>query len=307
MVKPIDIGMIGFSEGNGHPYSFSSIINGYDSDAFKNTEWGVIHDYLEKKDRSEFGFDNVEVTHVWSQDKEESKQLATCAKIKNVVDEKEQMLGKVDGVIIARDDYENHLELSREFLENDLFVFIDKPLCLDLEELRYFKKYLEKGRLMSKAGVRYATELDGLRANTDSFGDIKSVKGTVINNMNKYGIHMLYGIFGVKDFEIKTVEYEKGKTENLRLKTIDNTFIDIEALGRSPLTFQFDFWSEENRFHAEVKDNFTMFRRMLYRFVKMMREEQNDPSLTIKLNRILIAAQLSKKRGESIRLDEIKL
>ncbi|MFW6065137.1 MAG: Gfo/Idh/MocA family protein, partial [Candidatus Natronoplasma sp.] len=300
-------GMIGFSEGNGHPYSFSSIINGYDPEAFKKTHWKVIHDYLEKKDRSEFGFDKVEVTHVWSQDKEESKKLARCAKIEKVVDKKEEIIGEVDGVMIARDDHESHLELSKEFLENDLFVFIDKPLCLDLEELRYFEKYLEKGRLMSEAGVRYASELDELRASIDSFGEIKSVKGTVINNLNKYGIHMLYGIFGVKDFEIETVEYRKGKTEHLRLQTPDNTFIDVEALGNSPLTFQFDFWSDENRYHAEVKDNFTMFRRMLYRFVRMIRDGENDPYLTIKLIRVLIAAQLSKKRNESIRLDEIKL
>jgi len=306
-MKKIELGIIGFSEGNGHPYSFSSIINGYDSEAFEKTDWSVIHNYLEKKDKSEFGFDGVEVTHVWSQDKEESKSLARCAQIENVVDKKEQMIGEVDGVIIARDDYENHLELSKEFLENDHFVFIDKPLCLDLEELKYFKKFLEKGRLMSEAGVRYATELDELRSSIDSFGEIKSIKGTVINNLNKYGIHMLYGIFGVEDFEIETVEYDKGKTENLRLRTLDNTFIDIEALGKSPLTFQFDFWSEKKRFHAEVKDNFMMFRRMLYRFVRMIRERQNDPSLTIKLMRILISAQLSKKRGESIRLDEVKI
>ncbi len=306
-MKKIKLGMIGFSEGNGHPYSFSSIINGYDAEEFKRTDWKVIHDYLKKKDISEFGFPDVKVTHVWSQDKEESKRLARCAKINNVVDEKKEMIGEVDGVMIARDDHENHLELSREFLEKGLFVFIDKPLCLDLEELRYFKKYLEKGRLMSKAGVRYATELDELRGKIDSFGEIKSVKGTVINNMDKYGIHILYGIFGVKDFDIETVEYKKGKTENLRLITPDNTFIDIEALGKSPLTFQFDFWSEKNRFHAEVRDNFTMFRRTLYRFVNMIRREESDPSLTIKLIRILIAAELSKKEKRTVNLDEIKI
>ncbi len=306
-MKEIKLGMIGFSEGNGHPYSFSSIINGYDDEGFEKTNWNGIHDYLKKKDRSEFGFEGVKVTHVWSQDREESELLARAARIPNVVDHRLDMMDEVDGVIIARDDYENHLDMSRDFLENDLFIFIDKPLCLDLEELRYFKKYMEKGKLMSRSGMRYASELDELRANIDRLGDIRSVKGTVINGLEKYGIHILDGIFGVNDFDVKTVEYKKGKTEILTLETHDDTFVQIEALGRSPIAFQFDFWGEKNRYHAEVKDNFTMFRRMLYRFVRMIREGENDPSLTIKLIKILIAAGLSKERGRSVNLDEIKL
>ncbi len=306
-MKDIKLGMIGFSEGNGHPYSFSSIINGYDDEEFKKTDWNVIYDYLSKKDRSEFGFENVEVTHVWSQDRQESELLAKAARIPNVVEDRIDLIDKVDGVIIARDDHENHLELSREFLEDDLFVFIDKPLCIDLDELKYFRKYMEKSKLMSRSGMRYATELDELRANTNRLGDIRSVKGTVINELNKYGIHMLDGIFGVYDFDIKTVEYKKGKTEILTMKTDDETFITVESLGRSPIAFQFDFWGESNRYHAEVVDNFIMFRRMIYRFVKMIREGKSDPYLTIKLMRILIAAKLSRERGDRVILDEIRM
>lgn len=306
-MKEIKLGMIGFSEGNGHPYSFSSIINGYDDEGFEKTDWNVIHDYLRKKDESEFGFEEVDVTHVWSQDREESELLAKAARIPNVVDERLDMIGEVDGVMIARDDYENHLELSRELLENDLYVFIDKPLCTDLEELRYFKKYMKERKLMSRSGMRYAAELDELRSNIDRLGDIRSVKGTVINGLNKYGIHILDGIFGVHDFDVETMEYRKGKTEILTLETRDHTLIQIEALGTSPIAFQFDFWGENDRYHAEVRDNFTMFRRMLYRFVRMIREGENDPSLTIKLIKILIAAGLSKESGKDVKLDEIDL
>ena len=306
-MKRIKLGMIGFSQGNGHPYSFSSIINGYDSKEFEKTEWNVIHDYLKKKDISEFGFEGVEVTHFWSQDREESERLARCAYIPNVIDDMKEMIGEVDGVIIARDDYEHHLELSKDFLENDMYVFVDKPLCLRLEELRYFVNFLEKGRLMSSSGMRYAAELDGIRAKVDEFGEVISVKGTTPRSLDKYGIHILDGIFGVKDFEIDTVEYKKGRTEILLLKTFDDCFVQIEALGDSPVIFQFDFWSEKSRFHVEVKDNFTMFRRMLYRFIRMIRKEQYDPSRTIKLMRILIAAERSKETKRSVKLDEIKL
>jgi len=307
LVKPINLGIIGFSKGNGHPYSFASIINGFNKKEFKKSSWEVIYNYLIEKDESEFGFEDVKITHVWSPDKKESKILAKSTYIPNIVDNKEDMINKVDGVIIARDDYENHLELSRIFLENGLFVFIDKPLCLDLNELKYFKKFLLSAKLMSMSGVRYARELDKLRANLSSFGKIKLVKGTVTRNFDKYGIHMLDGIFGVKDFKVKTVKYEKGKIETLTLKTLDGSLIRIDALGKSPTSLQFEFWSEKSKYHAEVKDNFTMFRRMLYRFVKMVRTKESNPCITIKLVKILVASDLAKERNEEIYLDEIKI
>ena len=42
MVKQIKLGLIGLSEGNGHPYSFSAIINGYDKQAMQKSDWSVI-------------------------------------------------------------------------------------------------------------------------------------------------------------------------------------------------------------------------------------------------------------------------
>ena len=46
------------------------------------------------------------------------------------------LLGKVDAVIIARDDYETHFPMSQPFLEAGLPVFVDKPLSLEISELR---------------------------------------------------------------------------------------------------------------------------------------------------------------------------
>ena len=43
----INTGIIGLSEGNGHPFSFSAIINGYDKIELKKSGWKVIYDYLQ--------------------------------------------------------------------------------------------------------------------------------------------------------------------------------------------------------------------------------------------------------------------
>ena len=309
MVDTIKLGIIGINEGNGHPFSFSAIINGYDPEGMKNSGWDVIYNYLEVRDPSEFGYDNVQVTHAWTQDPEQTQKLARASRIPNTVVNIDDMLDEVDGVIIARDDYKTHYPLAKTFLEKGKFVFLDKPLSLDVDELRFFRKYLENGKLMSCAGARYARELDEIRGNIDSFGDMKLIRGTVVNSMEKYGIHMLDGIFGVTGFQVKSVSCFDAKHTSMMIKNTDNSLIYIDALGKSSKTLQFDFWSDEKRFHAETNDNFTMFRRLLAGFIKMIRTKKPtvDPELVISSMKVLISANLSRKEDREVEIDEIKI
>jgi len=309
MVGPIKLGIIGINEGNGHPFSFSAIINGYDREGMKNSGWDVIYDYLEVRDASEFGFDNVRVTHAWTQDPEQTRKLARASKIPNPVVDVREMLDAVDGVIIARDDYETHFPLAKDFLEKGKFVFIDKPLSLDITELRFFKEYLDSGQLMSCAGARYARELDEIREGIASFGDIKLIRGTVVNGMEKYGVHMLDGIFGVTGFQVKSVSCIQAKHTSMMIRNLDNSLIYIDALGESTKTLQFDFWSDKKRFHAETNDNFSMFRRLLADFVAMVRTgtPKIDPELVMNTMKVLIAANLSVKENREIEIDEVTI
>ncbi len=61
------LGVVGLSEGNGHPFSFSAIVNGYDDAGMAASGWPVIHDYLRLRDPSEFGGLGAQVTHAWTQ------------------------------------------------------------------------------------------------------------------------------------------------------------------------------------------------------------------------------------------------
>jgi hypothetical protein len=307
MVDRIKLGIIGINEGNGHPFSFSAIINGFDNEGMKNSGWDVIYNYLISRHVSEFGFDNVEVTHAWTQDSEQTKKLARASKIPHTVENIEDMVDEVDGVIIARDDYETHFPLAKTFLEKGKFVFIDKPLSLDIEELRFFKDYLEGGKLMSCAGARYARELDEIRSSIASFGEMKLIRGTVVNSMEKYGVHMLDGIFSVTGFQAKSVSCYQAKHTSMMIKNIDNSLIYIDALGCSSKTLQFDFWSDKKRFHAETNDNFTMFRRLLADFITMIKTNKPTvaPELVMDTMKVLIAANMSKNENREVGIDEI--
>ncbi|WP_157764744.1 Gfo/Idh/MocA family oxidoreductase [Solibacillus sp. R5-41] len=301
------IGLIGLSEGNGHPYSFSSIINGYNDKFLEESGWDVIHNYVKKRDISEFGLGNARITHVWTQDLNISQNIARACNIKNVVTSYQEMLGEIDALIIARDDFENHYQMAIDFLEADIKVFIDKPLTCSIKELKLFKKYLLKGQLMSVAGLRFAMELDDVRSNINTFGKLKFIQSSVIMNWEKYGIHIIDAVLGTLDDKPFSIEYIKSDAQFYLVHFESGLVWTINVLGSVPKTFNIEFWGEENRRSVEIEDNFTMFRRMLYRFVQMVEhgEVLHKPEDTILSIALLIAGNKSEIENRKVYLKEV--
>ncbi|MEZ9709063.1 Gfo/Idh/MocA family oxidoreductase [Vibrio breoganii] len=267
----VNLGVIGFSEGNGHPYSFSAIINGYCRTEFEKTEWIGILNYLEKRHPSEIGSLGARVTHVWSQDSEISHEISRCCEVKYVVDDYHQMIGQVDGVLIARDDFESHWHISKVFLDENIPVFIDKPLTLSRDELLQYKPYYQKGLLMTCSGLRFCGELDGLRQNVANYGNIPNVKATVINSWEKYGIHMLdafLGIWNLKAKSIRCVPFEN--FESYFIEFENGQVLQIDAMGPNVITFSFDVFGENKCEKFEIRDNFTSFKRTLNLFINQV-------------------------------------
>ena len=67
-IMVVKLGVIGLSPGNGHPYSWSAIINGYDPVFMKDCGFPVIPEYLAKQSFPEDSISNAEVTHIWTED-----------------------------------------------------------------------------------------------------------------------------------------------------------------------------------------------------------------------------------------------
>lgn len=302
----IKIGMIGLSEGNGHPYSFSAIINGFDDIHMSQSSWDNIYKYLKERDISDFGIHNVKVTHIWTQDIEESRKIAKASNIDNVVEEYEEMVACVDAVIIARDDYQSHKEITQPFLEAGKYVFVDKPLSLDIDDLKYFKPYLESGQLMSCSGIKYAPELDKLKRDMIEFGNIKLIRGTTVKSWEKYAIHMLDGIFSVIPFDVKSVQYNGSNHESFILYNFDGSIIQIDALGSCELTLRIEFFSDSKYYKADTLNSFDAFRRTLWNFVDAIKNKKKSNSLlTLDLMRVLIAGNLAKESNKIIELNSI--
>jgi hypothetical protein len=305
----IKIGMIGVSEGNGHPYSFSAIINGFNDKYMKESSWDNIYNYLKERDIADFGVGDAKVTHVWTQDINESKKIAKASKIENIVENYEDMIDEIDAVIIARDDYKSHKKLAKPFLEAGKYVFIDKPLSLNINDLHYFIPFLQKNKLMSCSGIRYAPELDKIKRDINDFGNIRLIRGTTIKSWEKYAIHMLDGIFSVIPFNIKSVKFINSNHESFILTNLDGSIIQIDALGKADLILKIEFFSDKKYYKADTLNAFDAFKRTLWHFINMIKSDKSliDYNLTINLMKILIAGEIARKENREVFLDEIKV
>lgn len=298
----IKLGIIGYSPANGHPYSFSSILNGFNREAYLKTEWVGILNYLERREPNEIAALDARVTHVWTQDLNLSKEVSACSYIDNIAIEYQDMISKVDAVIIARDDFETHRAMSKPFLEANIPVFIDKPLTLNKEELKWFKPYYDKGLIMSCSGLRFCKELDSIRNDLSSFGDVKLARAAIINGWEKYGIHMLDATLGIWDKDVTQIRYINNKSyESFFLDFADGLTVQIDTFGPEVVTFSYEVFATKKCEKFEIRDNFSSFKRALEHFIKQVKTKQ--PALSWEsLNRsisILIAGSEAKNSNVS--------
>jgi predicted dehydrogenase len=305
----LNIGLVGGSVGNGHPFSFSAIINGYDADGLRRSGWDVIYDYVRERHPSEFGFEGVRVSHVWTQDPEQTRRLQAACRIPHTVETRPDLREAVDAVILARDDYERHVEMARPFLDAGLPVFIDKPLSLDPTDLQQFRPYLERAQLMSCSGLRFARELDDVRVNLDAYGALRCIRGAVVRGWEKYGIHLLEAVSNVVPATPVSVAPVPAEHASVAITMSDGSLFQLDALGDVPLTFQVDIWGDEKRSTHEITGNFTAFRRTLWHFIEMIRTGTPpiDPDETLRMMRTLRAGRRALDEERSVAVENLQL
>lgn len=267
------LGVLGFSEGNGHPFSFSAIINGFDDRAFGDVGWPVIHDYLRRRPAIDFGIEGLAVTHAWMPQESMSGPLARACRIGSVANRPEDMLGAVDGVLVARDDWQSHLPLARAFLAEGTAVFVDKPLTLDAAELEWFLPYVEAGKLMTCAGLRYAVELDPVRNGLGDYGGIRSIRCAVTNDWERYGVHMLDAVFSISPARPVSVRRLAVRThEAYFMEMDDGSSLLVEAHGPVGPLFNVSVVGRGKASSHDLRDNFSSFRRLLEDFGRMLHD-----------------------------------
>ena len=272
MAHKIRLGLIGLSPGNGHPYSWAALCNGYNREAMENCGFPVIPQYLEKYHFPNDFINNAHVTHIWTQDSGLSSQIAFASNIESIVDDFRDLIGQVDGVLLARDDADMHLHYSRPFLEAGIPIYVDKPLALTLENAkRLIDLQAYEGQLFSCSALRYAQELMLSSSQLKSLGAIKCVMGFSPKDWDKYAIHIIepmLGLFPEVSSDIK--ELSRRVSSNrivLHGECHSGLEFEITTMGKCTLPISLKIVGEDNFIDLTFNNTFDAFKNALQTFI----------------------------------------
>ncbi len=279
-MSAMNLGVLGMSPGNGHPYSWSAICNGYDKNFMDECPFPVIPAYLYKQSYPSDFIDNARVTHIWTQDRKISEHVARASRIDNVVDDYRDMIGKVDGVLLARDDAENHLEMSRDFLDAGVIIYIDKPLAFDVrtaQEIFSHEKF--EGQIFSCSALYYARELEAALETIDEIGAITYIEAHTIKKWSTYAAHIIDPVLRIVGDEQKIVDakpFSNHNTQGCQLRMASGLVVTLSAHGSTQLTTgSIRLFGDKRELNIRFGDTFYAFRGALKAFVQSVKQKKS--------------------------------
>ena len=304
--------MVGMIEGNGHPYSWSAIFNGFDPDEMAKCPYPVIPAYLSREPKESLQVPDVRVTHIWTDDPSDAERVARAALIPHPVSRPEDVIGKVDAVIIPTDKGEEHYERARMFVEAGLPLFIDKPLVDNERDLKAFGKWVAEGRaILSSSCMRYAKEFLPYRESTREFGTVRFATVTTPKSWERYGIHALEAVYSVLGAGFISAR-NTGTAERNIVHFRHRSGTELVAAAIADMSGSFGvlgLFGTQGHVTVSFGDTFYAFKKQLEAFVSFLRAgiPPFPFSETEELMKMVIAGIRSREEGgREVFLNEIK-
>ncbi len=301
--KPLRIGILGMTEGNGHPYSWSAMFNDFNPEYMKDCPFPVIPVYLGKQPKSTIGIPGAKITCIcctgWAE-REAAEHIAKAANIPEVLDCPEDMIGKIDALIVATDVGDEHVERCRPFVEAGIPMFIDKPLINKEEDLRTFLEWRKNGaKFITSSSMRYCKEFEIYYKNHYELGELMYICSPMAKKFETYGIHALeamYPLLGQGFVSVRnTGTYERTM---VHIKHSSGCNVNI-AQGIGMVGAGMLLIGSAGSKYVECGDSYYGFKKQLDLFVHWLRtgEEPFPFEETVELMKMVIAGLRSREEG----------
>ncbi|MBM1105484.1 Gfo/Idh/MocA family oxidoreductase [Aurantibacter crassamenti] len=170
MVKPFKIGIIGAE--NSHTAGFGKLFN------------------IDK------AFPGMEVKYVWGETEEFAKIAMEKGNIPKMVKDPNDMLGKIDGLIVDHRHGKFHLEPAIPFIKAGIPTFIDKPFCYRSEEGKAFLALARKHGtpVTSFSSIAHSYETFDIKEQLKEYKEINQVvRYGPVKLDSEYGGIFFYG------------------------------------------------------------------------------------------------------------------
>jgi len=186
------LAVIGSSPGNGHPYSWSSIFNGFDKQCMENyCPFPAIPQYLANQAWPDAQIPNANVDAIWTQDELQSYMISKASLIPNIYKSLDDLIRNYSCLLLARDDSENHYAHCSSALNNGSFVYIDKPIALNEAALdSLYEACVSPAHLFSCSALSFCPDILSF-AKQLANPDLKEIAFTSPKGWNQYAVHLI--------------------------------------------------------------------------------------------------------------------
>ena len=300
--KELRLAMLGMIEGNGHPYSWSAIVNGYDPAEMAKNPYPGITKYLGGQPLESVRIPGARVTHIWTDDPADAPKVAAASLIEHVVAQPEDVIGKVDAVIISTDDGDDHVRRARPFIEAGLPVFVDKPMATNIADLAQFLRWNREGKtILSTSGMRYAPEMRLNETQRAHLGDLRWITSFTCKTWERYGIHALEAVEPLIGVGIASVQaHTDAGGDVMHLTHRSGVRLTIGALHDAYGSFgAVHLYGTKGDLPLKLTDTYSAFRAQLVAFIEMLRTGTRPLPFaeTVELMAVIIAGIRSRAEG----------
>ena len=235
-IKPFIIGIIGAE--NSHTAAFGKLFN------------------IDKL------FPGVSVKYVWGETENFARIAMKKGNIPNMVNDPNEMLGKIDALIVDHRHGKYHLDAALPFLEEGIPMFIDKPFCYRKEKGEKFLALARKSNtpVTSYSSVANSFSTMDIKRQINKMGKIKRVISygpidleSKYGGVFFYGPHLIEPLIYIFDNKVVKVRVNKiDKTGNANMIFDDGMMVTI-IFSKKNRGWQ-TFVESDNGF-VEVKPN----------------------------------------------------
>lgn len=165
----------------------------------------------------EFLIPDTRVTAIFGLDSNRTREVANEGKIEFIAEKPEDLIGKVDAVMVVLRHGDLHIHYSLPFIKAGIPVWVDKPFTIKVEEAKQLieEAYRNNTLLTGGSTCKYADEILELKYLVENPESIGGVVSGVLNfpadlnseygGLHFYGSHMAEMVMTIFGYNVRSV------------------------------------------------------------------------------------------------------
>lgn len=257
------------------------------------------------------------IDYVWGETKAFAEKAAADGKIPNIVAKTDQMLGKIDALVVDHRHPKYHLEPAIPYIKAGIPTFIDKPFCYRVKEGKTFLELAKK----HKTPVTSFSIIPDQQSFKDFCKSLKKEAGTVLAGSSYgpcdikskwggiffYGIHqveMILKAFGYNISKVLVVQNGNGSTGQLIYD--DGKIVTMDLIKKGCHTFGISAVGTKKIIKEPIVMDKLQYLSGMKRFTKMFKTGQ-EPEIYDEMLKPVAILEAMEKSIKSKNIEKVAI